>query len=54
MTVEGLRLVEVAQSSEAPAIADVSRAVREEVRKLLRQRNLPAARELASLPEVVA
>jgi hypothetical protein len=41
MTVEGLRLVEVRQSFDAPAVADVSRAVREEVRKLLRQRSLP-------------
>jgi hypothetical protein len=37
MTVEGLRLVEVRQSFEAPAVTDVSRYVREEVRKLLRQ-----------------
>ena len=37
---EGLRLVEVRQST-APAVADVSRSVREEVRKLLRQRSLP-------------
>ena len=29
MTVKGLRLVEIRQSSEAPAIADVSLAVRE-------------------------
>ena len=41
MTVEGLRLVEVRQSFDAPAVTDVSRAVREEVRKLLRQRSLP-------------
>jgi hypothetical protein len=41
MTVKGLRLVEIRQSSEAPAIADVSLAVREQVRKLLRRRNLP-------------
>jgi hypothetical protein len=41
MTVEGLRLVEVRQSFDAPAVADVSRAVREEVRKLLRHRSLP-------------
>jgi hypothetical protein len=34
--VEGLRLVEVRQSFDAPAVADVSRAVREEVRKLPR------------------
>ena len=38
---EGLRLVEVGQSFDAPAAADVSRAVREEVRKLLRQCSLP-------------
>jgi hypothetical protein len=37
MTVKGLRLVEIRQSSEAPAIADVSLAVREQVRKLLSQ-----------------
>jgi hypothetical protein len=31
MKVKGLRLVEIPQSSEAPAIADVSLAVREQV-----------------------
>jgi hypothetical protein len=37
MKVKGLRLVEIPQSSGAPAIADVSLAVREQVRKLLSQ-----------------
>ena len=37
---EGMRLVEVRQSFDVPAVADVSRAVREEVRKLLRHRSL--------------
>jgi hypothetical protein len=37
MKVKGLRLVEIPRSSEAPAIADVSLAVREQVRKLLSQ-----------------
>jgi hypothetical protein len=39
--VEDLRLVEVHQSFAAPAVADVRRGVREEVRKLLRRRGLP-------------
>ena len=47
MTVKGLRLVEIRQSSEAPAIADVSLAVREQVRKLLRRRNLPPGSRVA-------
>jgi hypothetical protein len=41
LRVEELRLVEVRQSFEAPAVADVPEAVREEVRKLLRRRDLP-------------
>jgi hypothetical protein len=47
MTVKGLRLVEIRQSSEAPTIADVSLAVRELVRKLLRRRNLPPGLRVA-------
>ena len=47
MTVKGLRLVEIRQSSEAPAIADVSLAVREQVRKLLPRRNLPRGSRVA-------
>jgi hypothetical protein len=41
LRVEELRLVEVRQSFKAPAVADVPEAVREEVRKLLRRRDLP-------------
>jgi hypothetical protein len=41
VTLEGLKLVEVRQSFEAPAVTDVSETVREEVGKLLRRRNLP-------------
>jgi hypothetical protein len=47
MTVKGLRLVEIRQSSEAPTIADVSLAVREQVRKLLPRRNLPRGSRVA-------
>jgi hypothetical protein len=41
LKMENLRLVEVRQTFEAPAVTDVSAAVREQVRKLLRRRNLP-------------
>jgi len=42
MSLEDLGLVEVRRRFEAPAVADVSRAVGEQVRKLIRRQNLPS------------
>ena len=50
MSLEDLRLVEVRQRFEAPTVADVSRAAGEQVRKSIRQRNLPSGSRVGITP----